>query len=30
VILGEALESYHLWALVLVVAGIWLAERRAG
>jgi drug/metabolite transporter (DMT)-like permease len=29
-ILGEALESYHLWALVLVVAGIWLAERRAG
>jgi drug/metabolite transporter (DMT)-like permease len=30
VILGEALEVYHLWALGLVVAGIWLAERRVG
>ena len=29
-ILGEPLETYHLIALVLVVAGIWLAERKAG
>lgn len=29
-ILGEPLEKYHIAALVLVVAGIWLAERRAG
>jgi drug/metabolite transporter (DMT)-like permease len=30
VILGEPLETFHIVALVLVVAGIWLAERRAG
>ena len=29
-ILGEPLQSYHVVALVLVVAGIWLAERKAG
>lgn len=29
-ILGEPLQSYHVVALVLVIAGIWLAERRAG
>jgi len=28
-ILGEAFRWYHLGALVLVLAGIWLAERRA-
>jgi drug/metabolite transporter (DMT)-like permease len=28
-ILGEPLEAYHIAALVLVVAGIWLAERKA-
>ena len=27
-ILGEPLERFHVAALVLVVAGIWLAERR--
>jgi drug/metabolite transporter (DMT)-like permease len=29
-ILGEKLEGFHIVALVLVIAGIWLAERRAG
>jgi drug/metabolite transporter (DMT)-like permease len=29
-ILHEPLERFHIVALVLVVAGIWLAERRAG
>ncbi len=29
-IIGEPLETFHVAALVLVVAGIWLAERRAG
>jgi drug/metabolite transporter (DMT)-like permease len=29
-ILGEKLETFHIAALVLVVAGIWLAERRPG
>jgi drug/metabolite transporter (DMT)-like permease len=29
-ILHEPLERFHVVALVLVVAGIWLAERRAG
>jgi drug/metabolite transporter (DMT)-like permease len=29
-ILHEPLETFHIAALVLVVAGIWLAERRAG
>ena len=29
-ILGEPLERFHVAALVLVVSGIWLAERRAG
>lgn len=27
-ILGEAFEAYHAWGLALVLAGIWLAERR--
>lgn len=30
VLLGEPLEAYHMVALVLVIAGIWLAERKAG
>jgi drug/metabolite transporter (DMT)-like permease len=29
-ILGEKLQTFHITALVLAVAGIWLAERRAG
>lgn len=29
-ILGESFEAYHFWGLVLVLAGIWLAERRWG
>jgi drug/metabolite transporter (DMT)-like permease len=29
-VLGEKLETFHIAALVLVVAGIWLAERKAG
>ena len=29
-LLGEPLEAYHIVALVLVIAGIWLAERKAG
>lgn len=29
-ILNERLQAYHLVALGLVIAGIWLAERRAG
>ena len=28
-LLGEALEAYHIMALALVIAGIWLAERKA-
>lgn len=28
-ILGEPLQAYHMVALVLVVSGIWLAERKA-
>jgi drug/metabolite transporter (DMT)-like permease len=28
-ILGEPLQAYHIVALVLVIAGIWLAERKA-
>jgi drug/metabolite transporter (DMT)-like permease len=28
-ILGEPLQAYHIAALVLVIAGIWLAERKA-
>jgi drug/metabolite transporter (DMT)-like permease len=27
-VLGEAFEAYHAWGVVLVLAGIWLAERR--
>jgi drug/metabolite transporter (DMT)-like permease len=27
-VLGESFEAYHFWGLVLVLAGIWLAERR--
>lgn len=30
VLLGEAFRWYHLAALVLVLAGIWMAERKAG
>ena len=29
-ILGEPLQTYHIVALMLVIAGIWLAERKAG
>jgi drug/metabolite transporter (DMT)-like permease len=29
-ILGEKLETFHIAALILVVAGIWLAERKTG
>jgi drug/metabolite transporter (DMT)-like permease len=29
-IIGEPLETFHIAGLVLAVAGIWLAERRAG
>ena len=28
-ILGEPLQAYHIMALALVIAGIWLAERKA-
>ena len=30
VLLGEPLERFHIVALALVIAGIWLAERKAG
>ncbi|MGB8818361.1 MAG: DMT family transporter [Rhizobiaceae bacterium] len=30
IILGEPLEAFHITALALVIAGIWLAERKAG
>lgn len=30
VILGEKFEAFHAMALVLVIGGIWLAERKAG
>lgn len=29
-LIGEPLEGFHITALVLVIAGIWLAERKAG
>lgn len=29
-IIGEPLETFHITALLLVIAGIWLAERKAG
>ena len=30
VVLGEKFEAFHAVALVLVIGGIWLAERRVG